>query len=349
MMMSTHELAKLDLLVVDHVASVRHLTAGLLRGLTVGNTRMASSGREALALMRLSRPTLVLAEWEMPEMDGLELLRAVRADPQLADVPVVLVMADMDRRLVEQAVASGVSDLLVKPYSLQRLEDKILAAVRRGAPPAARPKPAAAAAEAQSEPASQQPTLLVVDDTPDNLRLMAGLFGDEYRVKVADNGEKALAICNGDVTPDLVLLDVMMPGMDGFEVARRLRAQANGETIPVIFVTALTDERSQLRGLDLGAVDFVSKPVDPDVLRLRVRNFMRYVELHKRRQQEFDAILAESRRKHELAVRIREELAQPLREALEQLQGQAGQDLAAPLAQLNACVLTALDIAAASE
>ncbi len=323
--MSVPVLNELKLMVVDPVSALRHQTAGLLRGLAVGSTLMADSGDNALAQMRLEKPHLVLAEWNMPGMDGLALLQAMRADALLCDVPVVLATSDVARELVEKAVASGVSDLLVKPYTLRRLEEKIIGSVRRGvAPPAlGMAKPAVPPAPTLPE---QKPLLLVVDDTPDNLRMMAGLFGEEFRVKVADNGEKALNICAGDVPPDLVLLDVMMPGMDGFEVARRLRAQANGETIPVVFVTALTDEQSQLKGLDLGAVDFVSKPIDPDVLKLRVRNFMRYVSLHKRKQAEFDAMLAEAREKQALAGRLREEVAAPLQGALQSLQALQGDD-----------------------
>ncbi len=320
--MSALALNDLKLMVVDPVSALRHQTAGLLRGLAVGSTMMADSGENALAQMRLERPHLVLAEWNMPEMDGLALLQAMRADAQLSQVPVVLATSDVARELVEKAVVSGVSDLLVKPYTLRRLEEKIIGSVRRGVPPPMiGVKTVVPQALAVPE---QKPLLLVVDDTPDNLRMMAGIFGDEFRVKVADNGEKALNICNSDTPPDLVLLDVMMPGMDGFEVARRLRAQANGETIPVVFVTALTDEQSQMKGLDLGAVDFVSKPIDPDVLKLRVRNFMRYVSLHKRKQAEFDAMLAEAREKQALAGQLREEVAAPLQGALQSLQALQG-------------------------
>ncbi len=83
----------------------------------------------------------------------------------------------------------------------------------------------------------------------------------------------------------------MMPGIDGFEVARRMREHPTSETIPVIFVTAMTGEDARLKGLELGAVDFVSKPIDPNVLKPRVRNFMRYVELHKQLQANYDNML----------------------------------------------------------
>lgn len=89
--------------------------------------------------------------------------------------------------------------------------------------------------------AAARPTVLVVDDTPDNLHLLSQLFKDEYKVKVAFSGEKALTICHSDPPPDLVLLDIMMPEMDGFEVAQRMREHPSSQHIPVIFVTAMTD------------------------------------------------------------------------------------------------------------
>jgi signal transduction histidine kinase len=126
------------------------------------------------------------------------------------------------------------------------------------------------------------------------------LFKDDYKVRVASNGEKALAICHSDTPPDLVLLDIMMPGMDGFEVAQRMREHPSSEHIPVIFVTAMTDNDARLKGLSMGAVDFVTKPVDPDVLKPRVRNFLRYVELHKQLQADYDSM--------QEAARLREDV-----------------------------------------
>ncbi|MBV8502706.1 MAG: response regulator [Paucibacter sp.] len=313
--MKTEEMSRLQVLVVNPAVSARYQTLHLLRGLSVGTIHAAANGEEALPMARLRRPDLVLSEWDMPDMDGLALLKAMRGDPQLTQMPLVLVTADVDRSLVEQAVMSGVSDLLVKPYTLRRLEDKILGAVRRGVVPSI--GFGATPAEASS-PAAEKPVLLVVDDTPDNLRLIVDLFADEYRVKVADSGEKALKICAGPDVPDLVLLDVMMPGMDGYEVARRLRELPQGDAIPVIFVTALDDDASKRRGFDVGAVDFVAKPIDPDLMRLRVRNFMRWLRLHKQRQLEYDRMLADARREAARGRLLQEEVSKPLQAALEQ-------------------------------
>ncbi len=113
-------------------------------------------------------------------------------------------------------------------------------------------------------------TVLVVDDTPDNLTLMGGLLHDHYRVKIANNGEKALKIAQGENPPDLILLDIMMPGIDGYEVCRRLKAHGTTRDIPVIFLTSRSDLDDERQGLALGAVDYITKPISPPILLARV-------------------------------------------------------------------------------
>ena len=112
--------------------------------------------------------------------------------------------------------------------------------------------------------------LLVVDDQPINIRVMHQIFGKQYQIFMATNGQQALDLCRSN-PPDLVLLDIVMPGMDGFDVCAELKADPITRDIPVIFVTAHTDAAQETRGLDLGAVDFIFKPVNPAVVRARVK------------------------------------------------------------------------------
>jgi diguanylate cyclase (GGDEF)-like protein len=124
-------------------------------------------------------------------------------------------------------------------------------------------------------PASLSPaTILVVDDTPANLSLMSRLLKDTYRVKVANNGERALEIAQSDAPPDLILLDIMMPGMDGYEVCRRLKADNATKDIPIIFLTAMADVENESMGFALGAVDYISKPFNKTVVKARIRVHM---------------------------------------------------------------------------
>lgn len=115
-----------------------------------------------------------------------------------------------------------------------------------------------------------KPTVLVVDDTPDNLALISGLLRHLYRVVAANNGEKALAIAQGANPPDLILLDIMMPGLSGYDVCQRLKNNPATRDIPVIFLTAMTGTEDEKKGLEMGAVDFITKPVNPPIVLARV-------------------------------------------------------------------------------
>ena len=117
----------------------------------------------------------------------------------------------------------------------------------------------------------EKPTILVVDDTPDNLALMQALLKDKYKVKGANSGEKGLRIASSDTPPDLILLDIMMPEMDGYEVCRRLKADPITSHIPVIFLTARSDIQDEELGLQIGAVDYITKPVSPPIVLARVQ------------------------------------------------------------------------------
>jgi putative two-component system response regulator len=113
--------------------------------------------------------------------------------------------------------------------------------------------------------------ILLVDDSHDNLELLQGLLQDHYDLMLANDGASALAMAASEIRPDLILLDVMMPGIDGYEVCQRLKGNPLTQPIPVVFLTARTDEADEQRGFDLGAVDYITKPIRGAVLRARVR------------------------------------------------------------------------------
>src|SRR5246500_4843305 len=120
----------------------------------------------------------------------------------------------------------------------------------------------------------EQNLILVVDDTPLNISVITRALKDTYRTKVATSGAKALAIAVADEKPDLILLDVMMPEMDGYEVCRRLKADPTTREIPVIFLTAQTDAEDETRGFQVGAVDYVHKPFSRAVMKARVHTHL---------------------------------------------------------------------------
>lgn len=115
-----------------------------------------------------------------------------------------------------------------------------------------------------------KPMILVVDDTPQNIDILVDILKEDYRVRAATSGELALTLAQ-KLMPDLMLLDVMMPGIDGFEVCRRLKSQLTTRSIPIIFVTAMIEHKDEVAGLELGAVDYITKPISPAIVKARVK------------------------------------------------------------------------------
>jgi putative two-component system response regulator len=117
----------------------------------------------------------------------------------------------------------------------------------------------------------EKSTILVVDDTPDNLTLMMELLKTDFIVKLANNGERALKLAAGEGPPDLILLDIIMPGLDGYEVCQLLKSNPATSDIPVIFLTAKSEVEDERKGLELGAVDYLTKPISPPIVLARVK------------------------------------------------------------------------------
>ncbi|WP_298213223.1 response regulator [Acidovorax sp.] len=276
--------AQTTVLLAESAAVMRQTLASQLEGAGFAQVLQARDGPRALQLLRSEPVHVVVADLNTAVQSGLEVLESMRAEPRLANVPFLLMSGGLDRASAAKAIQLGIDDLLIKPFTTRRLVERLQRVLTRGATV---PASTSASAPDDGGPADRG-TLLVVDDTPDNLQLIAGLFRDRFKVKVAQSGEKALSICQSDAPPDVILLDVMMPGMDGFEVARRLREHHTSEYTPIIFVTAITDEMARHKGLSLGAIDYMFKPIDPELLKLRVSNLMVYVEHRKQLQKDFD-------------------------------------------------------------
>jgi len=132
-------------------------------------------------------------------------------------------------------------------------------------------------------PVDARPLLLLVDDEATNLQVLRHILQDDYRLLFAKDGAKALEMVERE-RPDLILLDVMMPGMTGYEVCQALKAQAHLQAVPVIFVTALADVEDEARGFAVGAVDYITKPVSPPIVRARVRTHLSLVRMDELRQ-----------------------------------------------------------------
>ncbi len=122
--------------------------------------------------------------------------------------------------------------------------------------------------------AQDRATVLVVDDAPENIEILSEILQGQYKVKVASSGERALSIVLGDKPPDLVLLDIMMPGIDGYEVCRQIKAHPQRRAIPIMFVTSMEETEDEALGLAMGAEDYITKPFSPYIVLARVKTHL---------------------------------------------------------------------------
>lgn len=152
---------------------------------------------------------------------------------------------------------------------------------------------------------SEKQTVLVVDDTPENIDVLAGVLRQDYTVKAAINGEMALRIIR-NAPPDIILLDIMMPGMDGYEVCRRLKADHTTRHIPIIFITARIGVDDELLGLELGAVDYLTKPVSPPLVKARIKT---HLALHDQNRELDRRVREQTRQLYDTRLQIIQRLA----------------------------------------
>ncbi|BBD07396.1 hybrid sensor histidine kinase/response regulator [Desulfovibrio ferrophilus] len=157
-----------------------------------------------------------------------------------------------------------------------------------------------------------KPRLLLVDDTPANLRILSDALRDRYSLMVATSGQAALEIAQGDEQPDMILLDIMMPEMDGYEVCERLKADDSTADIPVIFVTAMQDVQDETRGLAMGAADYITKPFNLDVVRARVKTHLSLLMARRRVEEQNRELVKASELREEVDRITRHDLKNPL-------------------------------------
>ncbi len=253
---------------------------------------LADNGRLGVEAARNHSFDLILMDIQMPELDGYQATREIRRFNK--EIPIIALTAAALVEDREKALEVGMNDHLGKPFTGRQLFEHLKPwldtepgdwftgpankVARSVIPSAQSGEPTAAVAASHKRIAlselDKKRTVLIVDDMPVNVKVLASLLKDEYVVQVASSGEKALAITGGSNPPDLVLLDIMMPDIDGYEVCRRLKDNPLTSRIPVIFVCALDEVEDEAKGLQYGAVDYITKPFHPEIVKARVRSHM---------------------------------------------------------------------------
>lgn len=302
-------------LVIDDFESMTRTMASILETLEFKAIHRAKDGKEALLKLKTYEIDLVISDWNMPTMNGFELLQYIRENETTAHIPFIMVTGNTDQDDVVTAIMHGVTEYMVKPFSKAMLIDRVHKAFK--APPSKPikiindPPIATAANKAPAEPPAQN-NILIVDDEPNNLMVLGELLKGEYKIKACRSGEKALEICDKDTPPDLILLDIMMPEMSGLEVCEALKKNPLTEHIPIIFVSALSQTQDVLKGLALGAVDYVTKPVTPEIVAARVKNHMKIVDHRKSLNAQIETLIETTRIRDETDRMLQHDLNNPL-------------------------------------
>lgn len=233
-------------LIVEDMDVMRKILVEQLRKMGFGQVYQAENGRRALELLEEVSIDIVLMDWSMPHGGGADLLKAIRLQAKWQYLPVILVTANTHRNMIQEAIKYGVVDIIAKPFTTKTLQDRVLQALQ--VEPqiesfATLESPTATSMTELSIEASNEPiknTVLIVDDAVDNLAVMVGLLKDTYKILVAKDGQTALNLCQSANAPDIVLLDIMMPEMDGYQVLNALREHPQSQSIPVIFCQRIT-------------------------------------------------------------------------------------------------------------
>ena len=315
---SQQTLAK-RILVVDDFKAMRTTVKKSLNALGFQNIDTAENGAEAIQYLNAKRFDFVVSDWNMPKVTGMEVLQHVKSSSDFEHLHFMLVTAEADRDKIERAIAEGVDEFLVKPFPPAKLREKLLGMFKRS--PRKRQTDLhkstnvsnlMVAAPMRSETAE----VLVVDDEPTNIQIIKELLKDQYSMRVANSGHKALKIVESNPNIDLVLLDIMMPEMDGYQVCQALKESSLTASVPVIFLSAKNQTDDMTRGFELGAVDYITKPIDPPLLKARVKTHIRLKRSQDNLNDQIDAVMETMKLREEVERITRHDLKSPLSASL---------------------------------
>lgn len=248
------------ILLVEDDDSIRQIATMSLQLAGGYEVLAVESGAEAIRQAPAFAPDLMVLDVSMPGMDGPQTLQALRSLAALADVPAVFLTARTQASDVTRLRALGALDVIAKPFDPKHLCDRVQAILDR---------PAASAGPA---PASVRPCALVIEDDPGIRFLLTFILEQEgWQVRTAEDGPQGIQAIDGGELPQALLLDIMLPGIDGLALLEHLRAQSRWADVPVMMLTAKGDEASVQRALALGAQDYLGKPFDPQELTARLQ------------------------------------------------------------------------------
>ncbi|HWD60712.1 MAG TPA: response regulator [Stellaceae bacterium] len=258
-------------LVVDDDPVFRSLTRDTLAGTGIAVIE-ADDGLAAAERCRDAAPSLLVVDALMPGMDGFELCRELRGRDPTRQTPILMVTGLQDRDALDRAYEAGATDFIMKPVEWESFQQRVRYMLRNARAAAPPPRPAA---RDGNRAAAGRVSVLIADDDPVVRSVIRDALEDEgYEVFEAADGFAAFEACR-EAAPGMVIADIMMPRMNGFELCRMLRRQPETAHIPILVATGLNDHQSIATAYDVGATDFIVKPFNWLILKYRIRYMLR--------------------------------------------------------------------------
>ncbi|MBD1583982.1 response regulator [Pseudoalteromonas sp. S16_S37] len=298
---------KMTVLIVDPFEAFRAMISKVLHEFGEVMVIQSSHGNDALDKLAYHDVDLIIAEWQLSGVSGIDFLTQVRTTPRTANIPFLMTSSTIEQSHVVRAIQCGVSEFVVKPFSSKQLTSRIQRALSRPI------RAYQGELEQDAKPnQDNQIQVLIVDDVADNIKVISDILRKDYKVRAALNGKKALQICAVEPQPDIILLDIMMPEMDGLQVCQKLKSDPNTQHITVIFLSALEQTEHVVKGLSLGAVDYITKPANPAIVKSRVQAHCRNIHSNRLMRDQIDTMLENARLRDEFDSLNQNELSKPV-------------------------------------
>lgn len=241
------------------------LNIEILKDIFGSNSKLyvAKNGKVALKILEKNIPDLILLDVVMPVMDGYETYRHIIENPKLKSIPVVFLsgISEIEKEILELDKSRFVTSIY-KPFNVLTVKRLVFSILKNN--------------NIKNSNSSKKKIVLLVDDEKDNIDILESMLKDEYDILYALSGKRAIEIAK-KYEPDIILLDIMMPELDGFDVCKLLKYNPLTNHIPIIFVTAYDSTGNELKGFELGAVDYIAKPVVSAIVKARVKTHLSLV------------------------------------------------------------------------
>ncbi|MFO6425178.1 response regulator [Motilimonas sp. KMU-193] len=302
---------RVPVLVVESIDNMRTTLVSMLTNIGFTQIRQAKGVNDALDYLSGRPVGLIIADLNLPGAGGLGFLREVRKSEALCEIPFLLISSEISKAQLTEAVKLGVSQFVLKPFSQKILESRIIKSLNHTG------KWKLEVEEQDQEQESlevedKRLSVLVVDDVVENIHIVVNILKHDYKVLAAKSGRQAIEICRSNNAPDLVLLDIMMPEVNGIEVMRFLAKSELTQQIKVIFLTSISENDKVVKGLEMGAVDFISKPISAEVLKARVKTHASIIRSQQAAYEQIDTMIENNRLRDEFESSLRYTLKKQL-------------------------------------